>query len=60
MKLSDLSRPALRASAVSAAAPAVASTAYAHARPTSLEPVPNAGVATDGHRTQGTYAFNVK
>jgi len=125
MKLSDFCRPALCALAVSAAALAVASTAYAHARPTVLEPAPNAevaapsqltihfsepleasfskiavsdasdkaataeaaqvdahdsktihvalqpltpgrytvkwtAVATDGHRTQGTYAFTVK
>lgn len=42
MKLSDFSRPALRALAVSAAALAVSTTAYAHARPTSYEPAPNA------------------
>lgn len=67
MKLSDFSRPALRALAVSAAALAVSTTAYAKAMHLALQPlvagrytVKWIAVATDGHRTQGTYAFTVK
>ena len=51
MKLSDFSRPALRALAVSAAALAVSTTAYAHARPTSYDPAPNAEVSTPSQLT---------
>ncbi|MGA7782491.1 MAG: hypothetical protein WCA85_32925 [Paraburkholderia sp.] len=60
MKLSDFSRPSLRVPAVSATAFAVSATAYAHARPTSYEPAPNAEASTNGHRPQGTNSFNVK
>lgn len=51
MKLSDFSRPALRALAVSAAALTVSAAAYAHARPTSYDPAPNAEVSTPSQLT---------
>ncbi|MDE1179542.1 copper homeostasis periplasmic binding protein CopC [Paraburkholderia sp.] len=51
MKLSDFSRPALRALAVVALAATMTTTAFAHARPVSSEPVPNTEVAAPGDVT---------
>jgi len=54
MKLFDFSSPAPRASMSGAFALVVSSSAFAHAY---LIP---GTLATDGHRTQGDCAFNVK
>lgn len=51
MKLSDFTRPALRAHAVSAAALATVSFAHAHARSTSLGPAPHAKVSAASQST---------